>query len=143
MNRIIVLFFALFIGHLSFAQPDLSNGELQQKELALQEIMERMGNAETNEAQLEACYEFIPEFVNALKTPGSYNYEFDSLKKVSIVYAPDNTFRIMTWMTQLMEPDGQNFTYRYFGAIQKNKLEELELVGLKDESLKAALARNP
>lgn len=56
---------------------------------------------------------FIKTLVNSLKTPGSYTYDFDSLKQISIVRSPDNLFRIFSWQIPLS--DG---TYRFFGTIQ-------------------------
>lgn len=56
---------------------------------------------------------FIKKFINALKINGSFNYGFDSLKRISIIKSTDNTFRIITWF--LPNNDG---TYRYYGTIQ-------------------------
>ena len=56
---------------------------------------------------------FIKKFITALKINGSFTYGFDSLKKISILKASDNSFRIITWSIPLN--DG---TYRYYGTIQ-------------------------
>ncbi len=56
---------------------------------------------------------FIKKFINALKINGSFNYGFDSLKRISIIKSTDNSFRIITWF--LPNNDG---TYRYYGTIQ-------------------------
>ena len=56
---------------------------------------------------------FIKKFINALKINGSFNYSFDSLKRISIIKSTDNAFRIITWF--LPNNDG---TYRYYGTIQ-------------------------
>jgi hypothetical protein len=57
--------------------------------------------------------EFVKKLVAALKITGSFNYGFDSLKHVSILKSPDNSFRIITWFVPSHEG-----TYRYYGAIQ-------------------------
>ncbi|MFN3301273.1 MAG: hypothetical protein ACK41Z_13865 [Sediminibacterium sp.] len=58
----------------------------------------------------------------------SFHYCFDSLKTISRLYAPDSSFRIITW--QLMK----DFSYyRYKGAIQMNTKDgSLKLIPLYD-----------
>ena len=83
-----------------------------------------------NENDLErknANYHFIKTLVNALKIPGSYHYNFDSVKTVSLIYAPDNQFRIFTW--NVMNEDG---SYRYYGTIQLNTGSALKMFPLTD-----------
>jgi len=63
--------------------------------------------------RLEKNTAFIKKFITALKTNGSFNYGFDSLKRISILKASDNSFRIVTWFIPL-----NNGTYRYYGTIQ-------------------------
>ncbi len=63
--------------------------------------------------RLEKNAQFVKKFVSALKINGSFNYGFDSLKRISVLKAPDNSFRIVTWFVPLT--DG---TYRYYGTIQ-------------------------
>jgi len=67
------------------------------------------------EERLAACYDFIPMVVTALKEPNSFYYDFSNLEFISNVYAPDSTFRIMTWMMKINENN-----FRYFGALQLN-----------------------
>jgi len=71
--------------------------------------------------RLIACYDFIPVFVNSLKEPGSFDYDFPNLDFISTVYAPDSTFRIMTWLVKVDES-----SHRYFGTLQMND-EELKM----------------
>ncbi|MEZ4883108.1 MAG: hypothetical protein R3E32_00135 [Chitinophagales bacterium] len=87
--------------------------------------------------RLTYCYKFIPTLVNALKTPNSYEYPFDSLKSVSILKPADNSFRIFTWTIPLLASS----TYRYFGAIQMNS-GELKLIPLEDKSANAGQAED-
>lgn len=77
----------------------------------------------------DACYEFIRKLVQALKLEGSYNYPFDSLKRISILYPDDRSFRIFNW--QLPLTTGKQ---RYFGAIQMADEEVLKLYPLYDYS---------
>ena len=73
---------------------------------------------------------FIKRFINALKINGSFNYDFDSLKRISIIKSPDHTFRIITWF--LPNNDG---TYRFYGTIQMGTANGgLKLFPLTDQT---------
>ncbi|RZL46271.1 MAG: hypothetical protein EOP00_15520 [Pedobacter sp.] len=73
---------------------------------------------------------FIKKFIAALKVNGSFNYGFDSVKRISIMKSPDNSFRIITWF--LPNNDG---TYRYYGTIQMGTTNgSLKLFPLTDDS---------
>src|SRR5690606_4119342 len=68
--------------------------------------------------------------VAVLKSPRSFSIGFDSLRMVSIQYAPDRSFRIFSWHIRLN--DG---SYRYFGTIQMNTPDgSLKLFPLVDHS---------
>ncbi len=73
---------------------------------------------------------FTRSLVQALKVPYSFSYAFDSLKTISFLYAPDSSFRIITW--QIMK----DFTYyRQKGAIQYHTKDgSLKLTPLYDSS---------
>ncbi|WP_231459331.1 hypothetical protein [Pedobacter sp. Leaf132] len=72
---------------------------------------------------------FIKTLVEALKQPNSYNYNFDSLKNVSVVKSSDQVFRIISWYLPF-----ENGTYRYFGTIQMNNKGGLKLFPLIDQT---------
>ncbi|RYE50604.1 MAG: hypothetical protein EOP48_19480, partial [Sphingobacteriales bacterium] len=76
-----------------------------------------------------ASYKLVRTLVKALKVPGSYNYNFDSLKTVTIQKSPDNKFRIFSW--HVMNNDG---SYRYYGTIQMGSTQALKLYPLVDHS---------
>jgi len=80
------------------------------------------------EHRFGTCRVFIPKLVEALKTENSFDYPFERMKAVSIMYPPDSTFRIFTWQLYVDTAD-----YRYFGAIQMNT-PELKLFPLVDRS---------
>lgn len=75
-----------------------------------------------------ACYNFIPMLVKALKVKNSFEYPFDSLRHINILYPEDKSFRIFNW--NLQKSTG---VYRYYGAIQK-KSSELKIWPLYDYS---------
>jgi hypothetical protein len=73
---------------------------------------------------------FVRALVKALQVPYSFSYPFDSLRTISILYAPDSSFRILTW--QVMK----DFTYYHqSGAIQMHTNDgSLKLFPLFDHS---------
>lgn len=79
---------------------------------------------------------FTRALVQALKVPYSFSYPFDSLQTISRLYAPDSSFRIITW--QIMK----DFTYYHQkGAIQFHTRDgSLQLIPLYDNS---AFTDNP
>tara|TARA_B100000497_G_scaffold110078_1_gene129250 strand:- start:7074 stop:7958 length:885 start_codon:yes stop_codon:yes gene_type:complete len=79
--------------------------------------------------RITSCYYFIETLKNTLQIPNSFDYEFDLLKTVSSIRSDDGTFRIFTW--NLLLDSGK---YMYFGAIQMNNPDSLELYGLYDSS---------
>jgi hypothetical protein len=72
---------------------------------------------------------FTKLFIKTLNQESSYSFPFDSLKKISKLTAPDNTFKIFTWGYK--KDDG---TYSYFGIIQLRESEYKKLIILKDKS---------
>ena len=56
---------------------------------------------------------FIPKLVQALKTPNSFYFPFDSLETISIQYPEDSTFRIFTWGLEK-----ETSFFHHYGAIQ-------------------------
>jgi len=90
----------------------------------------QMYTEQTNIQRFEQNARFIKLLVNALKTPFSYNFAFDSLKNISLVKSPDNSFRIFSWY--IPAEDG---TYRFFGSIQMaTKNGALKLFPLIDDT---------
>ena len=87
-------------------------------------------NATENTVRFEQNALFIKTLVNALKTPGSFNFGFDSLKNVAHVVSPDKAFKIFSWYVPTNEGG-----YRFFGAIQLNSKDgQLKLFPLIDET---------
>lgn len=115
-----------------FQTPTVSKADLpklQRKEDTLKLLASTITYDTLLNNRKNACYTFIPKFVDALKTENSFYYPFDSLESISKVYAPDSTFRIFTW--QLVLPKGK---FRYYGVIQmkSSKLKIFPLLDLSD-----------
>ncbi|WP_395803029.1 hypothetical protein [Daejeonella sp.] len=97
---------------------------------SLKEISFKMLNDSIEPQRYNASFKLIKTLVTALKTPYSFNFEFDSLKTISIQNSPDQKFRVFTW--HVMNNDG---SYRFYGTIQMNTSQgELEMFPLVDYS---------
>jgi hypothetical protein len=98
-----------------------------------EKVMKALGDSiidGSNEwVRMDALTDFIPIFKHTLKFPGSYNYPFDSLSFMHKITAPDNSFRIYSWVLKF-----DNRTFRYYGAIHFNDPEKLKLIPLFDKS---------
>lgn len=102
---------------------------IRNMEYQLEGLSHRFINSPDIQERITSCYYFIKTLKKALLVPQSYEYEFTSLKTVSILKPKDNTFRIFTW--NLILDSGK---YMYFGAIQMNVKDSLVLFGLYDSS---------
>ncbi len=126
MRKIIfILFLFLFKVTTSFAQNKLALYEDSLKNLGLIITTDTL---ESNRTQ--ANYAFIKTLVSALKEKNSFYYPFNQLQNfISIKKTDDNKLKVFTWFTQ-----ADNGDYRYFGAIQVNNPNKLELYPLLDNS---------
>jgi hypothetical protein len=102
-----------------------------QKLRLYQDTLQKLGKMVVNGAdetdRKAATYRFIPTLVRALKLPGSFEFPFDSVKSIRIVYSPDRHFRIFSWFVNINE-----IGYRFYGAIQINNPNHLQLFPLVD-----------
>lgn len=109
--------------------------ELKMYEDSLADLGKTFINADVDLERKNANYQFIKTLVSALKIPNSFLYPFDSVKSITILNAPDNRFRLLTW--HIMNDDG---SYRFYGAVQMNTGGQLKLFPLEDYS---PLLKNP
>src|SRR5438876_5864683 len=82
------------------AQTSISSGvfkSLQVQEDSLKVLSDSLINADNPAVRFRADSQFIRTLVRSLKMKNSFYYPFDSLEGISRLYAPDSTFRILTW----------------------------------------------
>lgn len=106
----------------------------QQTIYSYEDSLKRLGTIITNDIsennRIEANYAFVKTLVNALKEKNSFNYPFKKLNNIiSIKTADDKKFRLFTWF--VMQDNG---SFRYYGALQINNPNKLELIPLIDNS---------
>ncbi len=101
------------------------------KEDSLKLFADSMINGITPAKRFRSDSNFVRLLVRTLKVKNSFEYPFDSLVTISKLYAPDSSFRILTW--QLKKDD---YMFIQKGAIQmKTKDGELKLFPLFDASM--------
>jgi len=133
MKKVLVFLFLVIGSKLSMAQDKIALYEDSLKTLGATFMSDSL---EINRVQ--ANYDFIKMFVNSLKEKNSYNYPYSQLQKfIAVKKSEDNKFRLFTWFTQL-----DNGDYRYYGAIQVNNPNKLELYPLVDNSQNLNLVTN-
>lgn len=98
-------------------------------EYHLEGLSHNIINSDDLQERITSCYYFVQTLKAALQIPQSFNYDFTTLKTVSVLRPDDNKFRIFTWNLLL---DSSKFMY--FGAIQMNNTDSLVLFGLYDSS---------
>jgi len=128
----VVLICGLSLFFLAQALGQPSGNKNQQQLMAFQDSLKQISYKMVNDSiepeRYNASYKLIKTLVNALKTPYSFNFTFDSVKSISIQSSSDKRFRIFSW--HVMNNDG---SYRYYGTIQMNKPDgKLELLPLID-----------
>ena len=132
MERFCFLLIACILGKVGMSQ-SFNNPTLQllhQKEDTLKRYADKLINANTAAIRFQSDSAFTKLLVQALKTPNSFYYKFDSLLTISKLYAPDSSFRIFTWQMVVNE----NLT-RQHGTIQMKTTDgSLKLFPLIDKS---------
>jgi hypothetical protein len=133
MKKIIFTFILfLFCHSLIFSQniSTLNQKELAKKEDSLSQFALKIIQGINPADRFKADSIFTKMFVRALKTPYSFNYNFDSLITISKLIAPDSSFKIFTWQLIINEN-----IVRQHGAIQMKTFDgSLKLFPLIDKS---------
>ncbi|MHA4811228.1 hypothetical protein ACX0G9_24210 [Flavitalea flava] len=98
---------------------------------SLKRFSDQIVYSDTPAVRLRSDSLFVRSLVRALKNKNSFYYPFDSLQTISRLYAPDSSFRILTW--QFKKDD---YLYLQEGAIQVNQPDgSLKLFPLFDVSM--------
>ena len=111
--------------------PAAEKKEFRKREDSLKVYADSIVNAEQASDRFRADSQFVRSLVRALKLEHSFYYPFDSLFTISRLYAPDSSFRIITWQFKK-----DNLMYLQEGAIQMNQPDgSLKLFPLFDASM--------
>ena len=102
---------------------------------SLLKILPRVCFSKKESNRFEANKKLLSYWNSILQNEKSMQYAFDSLKSkkyVSIINAPDNKFRLITW--NLYKDDG---TFAYFGFLQVNTSKTIKKNIFKKETLQS------
>lgn len=104
--------------------------KLQAKEDTLSRYSEHLNTDTLPQERMKADSAFTKVLVRALQIKNSFYYPFDSLLGISKIYAPDTSFRIITWNISF-----DDYYSRQKGAIQFRTTDgSLKLLPLRDVS---------
>lgn len=106
------------------------NDSLYVHEMKLLEVGDSMVNSKSSLVRQQSARDFIVAFRKTLELPGSYEYAFDSISFISKLRAPDNSFRLFTWILKMPENK-----FRYFGVIHMNNQDSFIFHPLFDRSV--------
>lgn len=86
--------------------------------------------SESESERIENNFSFVRTLVRALHVQNSFDYPFERLDMISILQAPDKSFRIFSWNIPLS--DG---SYLYYGSLQFSTSDgTLSLIPLLDKT---------
>lgn len=115
------------------AQQHIAPADLRQlhhKEDSLKKILKDVLIDSLTAGRMRSDSQFIKTLVRALQVKNSFYYPFDSIKGVGRLYAPDSSFRIITWQLSF-----DDYYCRQRGAIQMHTPDgSLRLIPLRDFS---------
>lgn len=110
--------------------PPTSIKKLEAYQDTLKEFAFYLNTDSLTEDRMVSDSQFTRTLVRALQVPHSFYFPFDSVKGISKLYAPDSSFRIITWNLQY-----NDYYNRQRGAIQlQTKNGVLKLFPLRDAS---------
>lgn len=120
LKKTLFLFLSIIFAIIGQAQRPLKEVEKELQPLAFQIL-----NSDSFALKVDLNKKFTKELMETLKRPESFNYDFDSLKTISILRSEDNAFRVFTWYIvdrNSNEMYGEQYHY-YFGLIQRNYVD--------------------
>ena len=137
VKKLLIQIAFIFLWLLPFSQVVLSQKitkadlkKLIAKEDTLSEYSEYLNTDSLPEDRMIADSAFTKVLVRALQVKNSFYYPFDSVLGVSKLYAPDTSFRIITWNINF-----DDYYSRQKGAIQFRTADgSLKLLPLRDVS---------
>lgn len=129
---LVLLLILCFARHFADAQfmTAASVKGMRKKEDSLKVLARNIFTDSTDGGRMRSDSQFVRTLIRSLQVKNSFYYPFDSVQGISKLYAPDSTFRILTWEIGL-----SNFYIRQRGAIQFRTADgSLKLVPLRDIS---------
>lgn len=102
--------------------------QLKKYEKSLFQLSKTLLTNRNKEERIAASEQINSTFWEALAIKNAFQYSFDSIVHISILYPADSSFRLFTWQLYVNANE-----YKYGGIIQKNTPEQA-IFSLKDAS---------
>lgn len=132
LKKIIFYFLAIISLH-GFAQKnDSAMYRFKRAEQELKQLQKAVFYSSKEADRLEANKAFIAVWKTIIDNPKILNYQFDSLKDISILTPRDKKFKLITW--DFHKNDG---TFSYFGFLLVNNTKRVKKGFLKHETINA------
>ena len=128
ISPFIFVFIFLLIGSAGIAQQETNKDIFSIAEANLIKLSNTFIRDSILANRLEANIQFKEELQAILAQDNSFQYPFEKMEAVSILYPKDSIFRIFTWQVFINDNE-----YQYGGLIQLNN-EKNELFELEDHS---------
>ena len=130
MKKILLLAALLIAGTCSIVCGQNAQTLVLQYKDSLNKLARVMQRGENDSARIASSlvYHSILNFI--LSDSSSFQAAFDSIPNLSVKTAPDNSFRLYTWMTA----DYAGSNYRYYGFVQTQKNKKVNLFPLTDST---------
>ena len=116
MHRIFLIVFQFFIAGImipfSCSAQVIGNKYFVAQD-SIKFLLQAISNTRIDQNKIYLNQRIIDQFKQVLSDPESFTFPFDSLKSFGKVYAPDKSFRLITW--DIVSEAGN---YNYFGFIQ-------------------------
>lgn len=105
-----------------------NNSKMNMWQDSLVNLGSKMFGTGAETERIESNFAFVKTLVSALKEPNSFYFDFEALDVVSILQAPNRSFRIISWNLPL-----QDGSYLYYGTLQ-HKSGTIKLTPLLDKT---------
>lgn len=129
-KRIVFLSITIIVIGNMYSQDSLNN-RIYYREQKLKRYFEQAYFSQTDLLKRQYNDSIISEFQDLLQHPETFNYGFDSLKRMGKIKSPDKVFKIYNWNLSYL-----NGTHEYFGFVQyySKKEKEVKVFKLTDRS---------
>lgn len=131
---LLILFYGLLITSVAVAQKSplksTDRTQLEYKQDTLRKLSESLNTDSIQALRMKADSQFTRVLVRSMQIRHSFYFPFDSLVGISKLYAPDSTFRILTWNLSY-----DDYYHRQRGVIQMRTTDgSLRIFPLRDVS---------
>jgi hypothetical protein len=133
VKKPLILLVLLIVSGFAVQAQKIASADLKQlhkKQDSLKVLVKNVFVDSMTAGRMRSDSQFVKTLVRSLQIKNSFYFPFDSVKGIGKVYAPDSTFRILTWQLSF-----DDYYCRQRGAIQFRTPDgSLKLVPLRDNS---------